>query len=510
MLCFGLDEGEGCARVDVRDETTASVQRVWNETFDSSSAGILCCESRFGAQRKEVLPLSDIRTGSSLRVFKHENLGRSIALLGSNDRDDHAIHSSIENLNAIDQSLLNRMHPFQRRQQFLTIAAACLVPAVFSSAARGQETPAGSVPTVEAGVTFAGKVVADGLGVPLPYSTVTLDPLDRERFTDQTGVFVYYSLPPGSYRLRVRQLGYIPIDTTIVIGRQTPGSPILSMTRIATALEGVEVSAPPRKCIIPGEDGSVDDPELSTVLGEARKNADRERLLRRTYPFEYRMAQSHATYDVVSKTQSIKYDTMTFRSDDNWRYRNGKVVTDDRSKLFGEVRVMRLPTLADLADRTFLTAHCFKYSGTSEQNGAVTHRIDFAPDSALIAPDVEGSIFIDSATYLINRAEFRLTRGGAVRPPIRGMTVVTTYRQILPNVALFDEIASVQPLDGHGPPGTRAEFREMQRLLNFRFLRGGPPGTDGHKWTDAPGARTDSTLLGSSEPAPRAGQMPPP
>ena len=55
------------------------------------------------------------------------------------------------------------------------------------------------------------------------------------------------------------------------------------------------------------------------------------------------------------------------------------------------------------------------------------------------------------------------------------MTVTTTYREILPNVALFDEIKSVQPLPG---PNTAMEFRETQQLLTFRFLFRGPPGTD--------------------------------
>ncbi|MEO5579165.1 MAG: carboxypeptidase regulatory-like domain-containing protein [Gemmatimonadaceae bacterium] len=347
-------------------------------------------------------------------------------------------------------------------------------------------------PTSASGATLAGTVVADGTGMPLPYSTVSIDQIGRERFTDQVGAFVYHGIPAGTYRIRVRQLGYTPLDTTIRITLRHPVSPVFTMRRIPTALAQVQVSAPVRRCIVPAESGFVDDPELATVLGEARKNADRERLLRRTYPFEYRLAQSHSTFDVAAETQTIRYDTMTFRSDDNWRYRKGRVVSDDRNKLFGEVRVMRLPTLADLADRGFLTAHCFKYSGIHDFNGIPTHRIDFAPDSALVSPDVEGSIFIDSASYIIRRAEFRLTRGGSVTPAILGMTVTTTYREILPNVALFDEIASVQPLGKKMGGANGKEFREMQRLMSFRFLKGGPPGTDGHRWIAAAAATADT------------------
>ncbi|MEO5590688.1 MAG: carboxypeptidase regulatory-like domain-containing protein [Gemmatimonadaceae bacterium] len=389
------------------------------------------------------------------------------------------------------------------------LAATVLFFLGWSNRVRAQDKPPISiVPPAASGLTFTGTVVADGTGMPLPYSAVTIDPVGRERFTDQSGGFTFYGIPAGAYRVRVRQLGYIPLDTTIQIGPRASVSQVLVMTRIATALAGVQVSAPPRLCIVPDEYGFVGDIELATVLAEVRKNADRERLLRKTYPFEYRMAQSHSTVDLVTRKATIRYDTMQFRSDDNWRYRKGRVVSDDRNRLFGEIRVMRLPTLADLADRAFLTAHCFKYSGISDFGGLPTYRIDFAPDSALIAPDVEGSIFIDSASYLIKRAEFRLTRGGTVKPPILGMSVITTSREILPNVALFDMIVSAQPLGAEVPGANPTEFRERQQLLSFRFLLGGPPGTAGHKWILA-----SELVAGGSSPSSAArapAVLPPP
>ncbi|HVF38450.1 MAG TPA: carboxypeptidase regulatory-like domain-containing protein [Gemmatimonadaceae bacterium] len=386
---------------------------------------------------------------------------------------------------------------------------ALLFLAISGGGVAAQVSP-GTAPStvVQGGVTVTGTVMAEA-GFPLPYSTVTIDAIGRERFTDQTGTFTYYAVPAGKYRVRIRQLGYIPVDTSITVQAGMARVSFV-MSKIATALAEVQVSAPPRRCIVPMPDGFVDDPELATVLTEARKNADRERLLRRTYPFEYRLAQSHDTYDPIANTHSIRYDTTTFRSDDNWRYRKGRVVGDDRSKLFGEIRVMRLPTLSDLSDRSFLTAHCFKYAGIVQQAGFATHQIDFAPDSSIIAPDVEGSIFIDSATYLIRRAEFRLTRGGTVTPAILGMVVTTTYREILPNVALFDEISSVQPLPPPVPGAKPPEFREHQRLLSFRFIRGGPPGTDGHKWISAAQLRGDSAASSAVSPASAATEPPPP
>jgi hypothetical protein len=341
--------------------------------------------------------------------------------------------------------------------------------------------PPGAVPTY----TFSGLVRAEATGFPLPYTAVLVEPLGRERFTDQGGWFRHFAVPAGKYKVRLRQLGYIPVDTTITISSNFDYA--FFLVKVPSTLAEVQVTAPPRRCIVPEENGYVDDPDLTTVLGEARKNAERERLLRRTYPFEYKLAQAHDTYNVETRTHRVVYDTITFRSDDDWRYRKGRVVSEDQNKLFGTVRVMRLPTLTDLADVRFLTAHCFKYSGLSEEDSIPTHRIDFAPLPEIKAPDVEGSIFIDSATYLIRRAEFRLTRGGSIKPAVLGMKVTTTYREILPNVALFDEIESVQPLSIETPGGHRSEFRQKQRLLTYRFLFNGPPGTDAPMTWRTPG-----------------------
>ncbi|MGH9420842.1 MAG: carboxypeptidase regulatory-like domain-containing protein, partial [Thermoanaerobaculia bacterium] len=345
-------------------------------------------------------------------------------------------------------------------------------------------------------VTVSGTIVADETNHPISFTTVRLQPIGRDRFTDQDGKFAYYAVAPGKYQLHVRQVGYLPQDTTFTVTANVPVTLSLRMNRIATALDAVKVSAPPRLCLVPDESLAVADSELTLVLGEAKKNAEREQLLRRTYPFEYKFAQAHDTYDLSTKRHSLQYDTVIYRSDDTWRYRRGKVVSNDRSKLFGDVRLMRLPTLSDLADRNFLTNHCFKYAGVVDQDGARTHRIDFEPDSTLIAPDVEGSIFMDSATYKIRRAEFRMTRGGTVKPAILGMTVTTTYREILPNVALFDQIRSSQPLGVITPGGNPVESQETQSLLSFRFLIVSPPGVIGHKWIGV-GSPIAAALAGS-------------
>jgi hypothetical protein len=364
--------------------------------------------------------------------------------------------------------------PLPLKKLFLVV---CLPLALETRVLEAQVTAPSVPPRPAETFTLSVLVRAEATGAPLPYSTIILEPLGREKFTDQSGVFRFFAVPAGKYTVRIRQLGYVPVDSAIMFSAANPDH-VFWLTKVASTLADVQVTAPVRRCIVPEENGFVDDADLTTVLGEARKNAARERLLRRTYPFEYKLARAHDTYDVQDSTHRVIYDTVTFRSDDDWRYRKGRVVSGDWNKIFGDVRVMRLPTLTDLADVRFLTAHCFKYAGLSEEDSIPTHRIDFEPTPDIKTPDVEGSIFIDSATYLIRRAEFRLTRGSTIKPAVLGMKVTTMYREILPNVALFDIIESVQPLPLEVAGKHRTEFRERQWLLSYRFLYNGPPGTE--------------------------------
>ena len=64
----------------------------------------------------------------------------------------------------------------------------------------------------------------------------------------------------------------------------------------------------------------------------------------------------------------------------------------------------------------------------------------------LKATDVEGSAFIDTASYMIRKAVFRLTKPDKLTPPVIGLEVTTLYREISNGLALFEEIHSEQAL----------------------------------------------------------------
>ena len=255
------------------------------------------------------------------------------------------IHSNLRNI-------AGSLHFF--RVQLKGVGTAALLLLFNAAILKAQVTPPPPPPPPAAAVvpravpgafTLEGSVTGT-LDQPLPYTTITIEQLGQERFTDQNGHFTYFAVPPGNYKIRLRQIGYLPIDTTLSLNVNAR-TPVFSMRKIPSTLAAVEITAPPRKCIVPEENGFVDDPELAVVLSEARKNAERERMLRRTYPFEYKLAQQHVTFDMKDSTQRVVYDTATFRSDDSWQYRKGRVVSDDKNKLFGDVRVVDLQGRTD-------------------------------------------------------------------------------------------------------------------------------------------------------------------
>jgi len=130
--------------------------------------------------------------------------------------------------------------------------------------------------------------------------------------------------------------------------------------------------------------------------------------------------------------------------------------------------------LADLGDPAFLRSHCYAYGGMQTVGDNSMVRVDFTPTPTLKAPDVEGSVFLDAASFVIKRAIFRLTRPDKLKPPVLNLEVTTTFREIFPGVAVVDEVRSVQTVRTLGySTGTR-DVAERQHLLGFKFLSAQP------------------------------------
>jgi hypothetical protein len=311
-----------------------------------------------------------------------------------------------------------------RRSIFASVAlAACLA----ASSAHAQQT-----------VVVAGIVISDVAGQGLPFSTVSIAG-GPQRFTGADGSFAF-ELRPGTYSLRVRQLGFSPLDTVVTVsaGENLRGL-LFTLRPIAVKLDTLRVYS--KACRAGGEDA-----QLSVLLDEVAKNADRERLLRTDYPFIYQIERRKG-YKGLGGVSDQSADTLKYNSKLLVGYAPGNLVqrvdsTDPRSE-----REMRIPTLVDLADPAFIDSHCYRYRGVTDAGGARAYRIDFEPARDITTTDVAGSAFIDSSSFMIRKAVFRLTKPDKLKPPVYGLEVTTTYREIFKGLALFDSIHSEQPLN---------------------------------------------------------------
>src|SRR5438132_7602277 len=74
-------------------------------------------------------------------------------------------------------------------------------------------------------VVVGGVVVSSATGQSLPYATVSVEN-GAERFTGEDGSFSL-SLASGQHRLRIKQLGFSPLDTVIAVN---PGANLRALS----------------------------------------------------------------------------------------------------------------------------------------------------------------------------------------------------------------------------------------------------------------------------------------
>jgi hypothetical protein len=197
------------------------------------------------------------------------------------------------------------------------------------------------------------------------------------------------------------------------------------------------------------------------------------------------------TRNGVTTQRSV--DTLRFASRTLPPYSPGNLVQAIDTTAKRGQKELRLPTLIDLADPVFVANHCFRFQGVERVSDTATFRIDFKPTDDVRGPDVEGSVFIDSASYLIRRAVFRLTKPSRVDPPVIGVEVTTTYYEIFKGLSLFGNIHSVQPLSRRF--AFPVEMLQDEKLIAVRFY-GATPGDV--VLTESPMANPPSPLIDSS------------
>jgi hypothetical protein len=332
---------------------------------------------------------------------------------------------------------------------------------------------------VDSSLVLAGVVVAMEDGAPLGYSVVSipaLGELGRERYTTAQGTFAFPGLPAGAHHLRVKHLGYAPRDVEVRL-TQARTELRVELTRVALQLATVRVVAR-EECTKPGPPDSTLSPEFATLFEQVRQNADRLRLLVDRYPYRYFVERSFFDHLRNGESRLVSTDTVGFRSDHGWRYRPGQMIStvlDGRRREY----MMNLPSLVDVVDSAFLANHCFRYAGTDTLSGRTLLRVDFYAAKRLRVPDVDGAVYLDTATYQIRGARVALTRPPALLRGVQGMTAITVFEEVVPSIPIPSYVTGTKILRSRPGPRVPVAAIETQTLLQVRFVRdlpGSPAG----------------------------------
>jgi hypothetical protein len=329
--------------------------------------------------------------------------------------------------------------------------------------------------------TIVGVVTMKDGGLPLSYSVVSVSALSRERFSDDKGVFVLNDLPVGQTHLRVRHLGYSPADVLATVHAGQVDTVRVQLVHIAVRLSAVEVRAYP-ECKNPGAPSASADAAFATVFDQLHQNADQYRLLANTYPYRYEVERTLSTTLVNGTVKIETVDTIGIESASRWTYRPGTVITrSGGSRLFGGTLMMNIPTLVHFADPAFIDNHCFYNGGLETVDGADLLRVDFVAASRIPEPDVNGSMYLDPATFQIRRSVLRLSRIPRGVSGLQETEAVTDFREVMASIPIIADIASVNRFVANGrQPKAPAAANEHQRLILVEFLKG-KPGDDPRK-----------------------------
>lgn len=324
--------------------------------------------------------------------------------------------------------------------------------------------------------TIVGVVKMKDGGLPLGYSVVSIPSLTREQFTNDRGVFVLAGLPAGKTHLRVRHLGYSPQELDVEASASVGDTIRVALTHIAVRLSAVEIHAYPL-CTAPGPPDASRDSSFATVFDQLKQNAEQYRLLTRTYPFRTAVERTTSVIYADNRMRRERVDTIGLRSVDEWQYKPGSVVTQERKAFWriGAVQ-MRVPTLSSLADTVFIANHCFYNGGLEAVDGRELLRVDFVASAKIRDPDVDGSMYLDPATFQIRRTFLHLSKRPSLVPDLLETEATTLFAEVLPSVPIISAISSINritPAKNTINPATGTG--EEQRLIAVEFT-GGRPG----------------------------------
>ena len=289
------------------------------------------------------------------------------------------------------------------------------------------------------------------------------------RFTNDSGVVRVPWPQSRRLHLRIRQLGFKPVDRVVDAdsGSSRRDSLTVVLDRVAFALPPI-VTREAQRC---EEIDSAASFRAVPALEQLRLGAERYARFRESYPFRVDVERKTITLTEDGKPKSVRLDKEHANSED-WgdRYVPGEIV--HRERLGFSVSIL---FLAALGDSSFWTRHCFAVRGISTLENRRVVEMDFSPASGTHDPEWQGTAFIDSATSVLTRLKFRLDGLPEDETP-RRLEGYATFMSPSPYITIPDSIVAYWWRRGPSALGDwkSPDIVQLIHVLNIRYRKQAP------------------------------------
>jgi hypothetical protein len=313
------------------------------------------------------------------------------------------------------------------------------------------------------------QVLDAGSRRPLPNADVADLESGTHRLTNERGEARLDWPAAHTLHLRVRQLGYRFVEREVRASGAAADTVIFALDRVAFVLPELRAEAVHRCDAL--SDSSSQQLAL-LALGQLRLAAEHYEQFRRAYPFEMKAERRTVLVGADGRPRRVQVNQERERSD-RWGdpYRPGEVLHRERRGFSAS-----LLFISTLADSVFWDVHCFNVGGMETRGTQRLLRLEFSPNPDLRTPDWEGAAWLDSASSVLRRIEFKLAGLSDDDEP-RRLEGYTTFSAPSPYITIPDSIVAYW---WRRAPAERSEWGtpdvvQLLRVIDIRYRGATPP-----------------------------------
>ncbi|MGH7678369.1 MAG: carboxypeptidase regulatory-like domain-containing protein [Gemmatimonadaceae bacterium] len=316
--------------------------------------------------------------------------------------------------------------------------------------------------------TVTGQVVLRDDGQPLGYTTIAVLSQGTQRLAGESGSFSL-TVPPGEIRLRFKRIGFVPMDTALIVAANDTARIRIEMARLVIKLPAIAVSGACTDKTPLGDKPAV----VAELFEQVKQNAERMRLLAQDKPFMMTAVHYGRFVDGDNRVTNPRTDTLERPALLKPYKPRGVVFPITEGPYKGSTGIM-LPELPDLADTAFTNNHCFWYAGQEKLRNDSVIRVDFEPVPWLAKElDLEGSIYLRVDGYQLVGLYTKLNRIPPNNRVLREYTTRAWFIELVSGVSVIDEHVLMNVFRDNRPA-----YVQTGKVMGIRWLEVPPSRVD--------------------------------